>query len=338
MGRAGSVLVTGGAGYVGAHVVLALREAGWPVVVLDDLSTGRLLPLHRDCSVVLGGVGDRDLVRETLARYDVQAVVHLAASILVPESVRHPLAYYRNDVAVGLALLEACVAHGVAAFVFSSTAAVYGVPERSPVDEEAPTRPINPYGWSKLMFERVLRDAAAAHDLPFVILRYFNVAGADPELRAGPLPDGPTHLVRVALEAALGLRPFVPVFGVDYPTRDGTCVRDYVHVSDVATAHRLALDYLLGGGAGAVLNCGYSRGHTVREVVAAVERVTGRSVPTRVAPRRPGDPPEVVADARRIRDVLGWEPRWTELDAMVAHAFAWMRRGRPAEAATRRAG
>lgn len=324
MRTVGSVLVTGGAGYIGSHVVLALREAGFQVVVLDNLTTGQLRALHRDCAIVIGDIGDRQLVRVTLSRYDIRAVVHLAASIVAPESVRHPLAYYKNNLAAGIVLLEACVAHGVSAFVFSSSAAVYGIPERSPVDEEAPTQPINPYGWSKLMFERVLRDIAGACGLPFVILRYFNVAGADPFLRAGPPVGGTTHLLKAALYAALGRWPFVPIYGVDYPTRDGTCVRDYVHVSDVAAAHVNALDYLLRGGTSTVLNCGYGCGYSVREVISAVERITGRTVPTRIAPRRPGDPPEVVADPRRIRSVLGWQPRWVNFDTIVAHTLAWL--------------
>lgn len=326
MSRAGSVLVTGGAGYIGSHVVLALRAAGWPVVVLDDLSSGRLRPLHRDCALVIGDVGDPAVVSAALRRHDVTAVIHLAASIVAPASVRHPLPYYRNNLAASLALLEACVRHGVAAFVLSSTAAVYGAPTRSPVCEDAPTMPVNPYGWSKLMVERVLADAAAAHDLPFVVLRYFNVAGADPAGRAGPSEAGAAHLIRVALDAALGRRPDVPIYGTDYPTADGTCVRDFVHVSDLAEAHRAALDYLLAGGANVVLNCGYGRGFSVRQVIEAVARVSGRSIATRPAPRRPGDPPEVVADPSRVRALFGWRPRLDDLELMVAHALAWRRR------------
>lgn len=334
MSRPGSVLVTGGAGYIGSHVVLALLEAGWPVVVLDDLSSGRLRPFHRRCALVVGDVADRATVAAALRRHDVAAVVHLAASIVAPESVRQPLPYYRNNLAASLGLLEACVRHGVAAFVLSSTAAVYGAPTRSPVGEDAPTVPVNPYGWSKLMVERVLTDAAAVHDLPFVALRYFNVAGADPAGRAGQAETGPAHLLRVALDAALGRRPEVPVYGDDYPTPDGTCVRDFVHVTDLAAAHLAALDHLLGGGPGAVLNCGYGRGFSVRQVLAAVERVTGRPLPVRLAPRRPGDPPEVVADATRIKAVLGWRPRLDDLELMIGHALAWLRRsgGPPASA------
>lgn len=334
MSRPGSVLVTGGAGYIGSHLVLALLEAGWPVVVLDDLSSGRLRAFHRRCALVVGDVADRATVAAALRRHDVAAVVHLAASIVAPESVRQPLPYYRNNLAASLGLLEACVRHGVAAFVLSSTAAVYGAPTRSPVGEDAPTVPVNPYGWSKLMVERVLTDAAAVHDLPFVALRYFNVAGADPAGRAGQAESGPAHLLRVALDAALGRRPEVPVYGDDYPTPDGTCVRDFVHVTDLAAAHLAALDHLLGGGPSAVLNCGYGRGFSVRQVLAAVERVTGRPLPVRLAPRRPGDPPEVVADATRIKAVLGWRPRLDELELMIGHALAWLRRsgGPPASA------
>jgi UDP-glucose 4-epimerase len=325
LSRPGSVLVTGGAGYIGSHVVLALKSAGWPVVVLDDLRTGRLRPLHRDCALVVGDVGDRALVTSALRRHDVVAVVHLAASIVAPASVRHPLPYYDNNLAASLGLLGACVHHGVAAFVLSSTAAVYGVPPRSPVSEDAPTEPINPYGASKLMVERLLRDVAAAHDMPFLILRYFNVAGADPFGRTGPTETGPAHLLRVATDVAFGLRPEVPIYGTDHPTVDGTCVRDFVHVSDLAEAHRAALDHLLAGGASTVLNCGYGRGFSVRQVIAAVERVSGRPIPTRPAPRRPGDPSEVVADASRIRSVLRWRPRYDDLDLIVAHTLAWRR-------------
>lgn len=335
MSAPGSVLVTGGAGYIGSHVVLALQAAGWPVVVLDDLSTGRLRPLHRDCALVIGDVADRATVAAALRRYDVVAVIHLAASIVAPASVRRPLPYYRNNLAASLGLLEACVRHGVAGFVLSSTAAVYGSPARSPVDEDAPTVPLNPYGWSKLMVERLLADAASAHDVPFVVLRYFNVAGADPEGRAGQAETGPAHLIRVALDVALGRRPELPIYGTDYPTADGTCVRDFVHVSDLAEAHRAALDHLLAGGASAVLNCGYGRGFSVRQVVAAVERVTGRRVATRPAPRRPGDAAEVVADASRIRSLLGWRPRLHDLELMIAHAFAWRRRPGPELAGAR---
>lgn len=326
MSAPGSVLVTGGAGYIGSHVVLALRAAGWPIVVLDDLSTGRLRPLHRDCALVVGDVGDRALVASVLRRYDVVAVVHLAASIVAPASLRHPLPYYENNLAASVGLVEACVRHGVAAFVLSSTAAVYGIPPASPVGEDAPTNPINPYGASKLMVERLLRDAAAAHDLPFSILRYFNVAGADPAGRTGQTETGPAHLLRVALDVACGARAEVPIYGTDHPTVDGTAVRDFVHVSDLAEAHRAALDHLLAGGASCVLNCGYGRGFSVRQVIAAVERVSGRPIPTRPAPRRPGDPSEVVAEASRIRELLGWRPRYDDLDLIVAHALAWRRR------------
>ncbi len=325
MSAPGTVLVTGGAGYIGSHVVLALRAAGWPVVVLDDLSTGRLRPLHRDCAVVVGDVGDRATVAAAMRRHDVVAVVHLAASIVAPASIRHPLAYYRNNLAASLALLEVAARHGVAAFVLSSTAAVYGAPASSPVSEDAPTVPINPYGWSKLGVERLLLDAAAAHDLPHLILRYFNVAGADPTGRVGQAGDA-HHLLAVALDVAFGRRAEVPIYGTDYPTPDGTCVRDFVHVSDLAEAHRSALDHLLGGGPSLVLNCGYGRGFSVREVIAAVERVTCRRLRVRPAPRRPGDAPVVVADASRIRSVLGWRPRFADLDTIVAHAAAARRR------------
>ncbi len=312
--------------------MLALRAAGWPVVVLDNLSRGVLRPLHRGCDIVVGDVGDATLVRGVLDRYRVTAVVHLAASIVAPDSLRRPLAYYRNNTAASFALLEACAEHGTAAFVFSSTAAVYGNPPASPVDETAPTSPINPYGASKLMVERALADVGSATGFPYLALRYFNVAGADPELRAGQAPGGANHLIRVACDAALGRRDRIPVYGTDYPTRDGTCVRDFVHVSDLAAAHVAALGHLLAGRPSAVLNCGYGRGFSVREVIAAVERASGRRLPVEPAPRRPGDAAEVVTDNRRLRELLAWRPRLDDLDIMVRHALAWERQLLPAAA------
>lgn len=323
--RPGSVLVTGGAGYIGTNVMLALLAAGWPVLVLDDFSTGRRRAVHRLCTVVTGNVADTALVRRLLAVHDVVGVIHLAASIVVPESVRRPLAYYANNTIASHALLEACVEHGVPAFIFSSTAAVYGMPERSPVDETMPPRPLNPYGSSKLMVEQMLADVDRACDLPHVILRYFNVAGADPQLRAGQNARNSTHLIKVACETALGLRPAMTIFGEDYPTPDGTCVRDFVHVSDLAAAHVAALDHLLRGGASITLNCGYGRGYSVREVIAAVERAAGVHVPVKSGPRRAGDSPSIVAAADRIRVTLAWQPRYADLDTIVRHALAWER-------------
>ncbi|MBV8614241.1 MAG: UDP-glucose 4-epimerase GalE [Acetobacteraceae bacterium] len=321
-----TVLVTGGAGYIGSHVVLALREAGVPAAVLDDLSTGRAEAVPPDVPLLRGSTGDTALVRAALRRYRVGAVIHLAASLVVPDSVSNPLGYWRNNVANTLALVDSCVAEGVSRLVFSSTAAVYGVPDALPVDEDAPCRPINPYGASKHAAERLLRDAAAAHGLAVVVLRYFNVAGADPAGRAGQRVAGATHLIKVACEAALGLRPALAVFGADYDTPDGTGVRDYIHVSDLAGAHVDALRHLARGGGGVVLNCGYGRGHTVREVLRAVERAAGRPVPVRMAPRRPGDPPALVARAARIREVLAWRPALDDLNLIVRSALAWERR------------
>ncbi|MDX6749961.1 UDP-glucose 4-epimerase GalE [Geminicoccaceae bacterium 1502E] len=321
--RGGSVLVTGGCGYIGSHVVLALLAAGWRVAVLDDLSTGRVRPLHRACEVVVGDIADSALLARTLARHDVVAVVHLAARLVAPESVRQPLDYYRVNTAGSLTLIETCVEHGLGAFVFSSTAAVYGSPRTSPVDEETEPRPVNPYGGSKLAVERMLADAERAFDLPYAALRYFNVAGADPHGRAGHGAGAAPHLIRVACQAALGQRDAVPIFGTDYPTADGTCVRDYVHVSDLADAHVAMLDHLLGGGPSSVVNIGYGRGRSVREVVDAVQRVAGCRLPVRLAPRRAGDPAEVVASNARLRRMLDWRPRFADLDLMIGHALAW---------------
>ncbi|NYZ17534.1 UDP-glucose 4-epimerase GalE [Azospirillum sp. RWY-5-1] len=322
----GHVLVTGGAGYIGSHAVLALRDAGIPAVVLDDLSTGRRAAVPADVPFVEGDAGDPALLAEVLERHPIGTVMHFAGSIVVPESVEKPLAYYANNTLASHALVEACLRAGVGRFVFSSTAAVYGIPGTLPVDEEAPTRPINPYGRSKLMTEWMLRDAAAAHGLKVVALRYFNVAGADPAGRAGQCSRAATHLIKVACEAAVGRRPGLLVFGDDYPTRDGTCVRDYVHVSDLADAHVAALRHLEGGGEGGVFNVGYGHGSTVREVVAAVERAAGAPLSVRIDGRRAGDPPELVAGIARITRTFGWRPRFDDLDTIVATALAWERR------------
>jgi UDP-glucose 4-epimerase len=322
----GTLLVTGGAGYIGSHVVLALRRAEWPVVVLDDLSTGRRGALPAEVRLVEGDVGDPKLLGQLLGEQPIAAVLHLAGSIQVAESVRRPLAYYRNNTQASLALIEACVAARVEALVFSSSAAVYGNPERVPVDEDAPTRPLSPYGRSKLMTEQMLRDAAAAHPMRPVILRSVNVAGAAPAGRIGPAAPGATHLLKVACEAALGQRATVPLYGDDYPTRDGTCVRDFVHVSDLAAAHLSALEYLLAGGPGCTLNCGYGRGFSVREMLDRVGRVAGRPLVVERMARRPGDPAEVVAAAGRIRDLLRWQPRHDDLEQIVTDALRFERR------------
>jgi UDP-glucose 4-epimerase len=325
MSDMGAVLVTGGAGYIGSHVVLALRDGGRHVVVLDDLSTGVRQAVPADVPFVLGDVGDAALLSRTLREHGVGAVMHFAGSIVVPESVRDPLAYYRNNALKSLVLIEACVAQGVNRFVFSSTAAVYGIPDVVPVSEDAGTRPINPYGTSKLMTEWILRDTAVAHALRYAALRYFNVAGADPAARVGQSTPAATHLIKVACEAAVGIRPGLDVFGTDYPTPDGTCVRDYIHVSDLASAHLLALRHLEGGGESLTLNCGYGRGYSVKEVLGAVERACGNKLRTRLGPRRPGDPPCLVAAADRLRRTLDWRPRHDDLDTIVGTALAWER-------------
>jgi UDP-glucose 4-epimerase len=319
------VLVTGGAGYIGSHAVWGLREAGVRAIVLDDLSTGSPALLPSDIPLVVGDVGDRGLVGATLTRYDVSTVMHFAGKIIVAESVEKPLLYYRENVVKTHALIEACVAAGVRHVVFSSSAAVYGEPETVPIDEEAPIRPVSPYGASKAMAERMLVDAADAHGLTYLILRYFNVAGADAAGRSGQMTRGATHLIKIACEVATGKRRRLDVFGSDYPTRDGTCIRDYIHVTDLAEAHVLAVGHLAGGGASAIYNCGYGTGSSVLDVVRAMEAVTGTSLPFTLAPRRPGDPATLVAKADRIRRELGWRPRLDRLDTMIGSALAWER-------------
>ncbi|GAB4363723.1 MAG: UDP-glucose 4-epimerase GalE [Kiloniellaceae bacterium] len=318
-----ATLITGGAGYIGSHTAIALRQAGRPVFVLDNLSTGSRGVVPGDAVFVQGDAGDGALVESLIARHRIGSVIHFAGSILVEQSVREPLLYYANNVAVSRSLLEACQRAGLRHFIFSSTAAVYGAPEQVPIPEDAPTRPINPYGNSKLVIEWMLRDLAAASDLRYVALRYFNVAGADPEGRSGQLGPVATHLIKIASQVVAGLRESIAVFGDDYATPDGTCVRDYIHVSDLAAAHLAALDYLEAGGGSCSLNCGYGHGYSVREVLAAVERVTGRALNARRAPRRPGDPPSLVADVTALRRTLDWTPRHDDLDAIIASAVAW---------------
>ena len=322
------VLITGGAGYIGSHAVLACRDADIPVVVLDDLSSGRRERLPEDVPFVAGDAGDGALVRELIDSHGVTAVVHFAGSIVVPESVADPLKYYRNNTCASRSLIEACVEAGVRRFVFSSTAAVYGMAETVPIPEDAPTAPINPYGASKLMTEWILRDTAAVADFRYAALRYFNVAGADPEARSGQATRAPTHVIEVASHAALGLRDGFEIFGDDYDTPDGTCIRDYIHVSDLAAAHLLALRHLAGGGPSVVLNLGNERGFSVREVVEAMQRVSGRNFPVRIGPRRPGDPARLIADATRARDLLGWRPQRGDLDTQIADAWRWHRKQR----------
>ena len=317
------LLITGGAGYIGSHAVLAFREAGYPVVVLDDLSTGLREAVPEDVAFVQGDVGDASLVQRLIAEHGIAAAVHFAASASVPESMRDPLLYYRNNSVASASLIGACLAGGVRRFVFSSTAAVYGIPSVIPVQEDDPQAPINPYGNSKLVTEWLLRDLAAAHDFRHVALRYFNVAGADPQGRAGQSSPESEHLIKVASEAALGQRERVEVFGTDYDTEDGTCVRDYIHVSDLAEAHIAALRSLENGGGSRVLNCGYGHGFSVREVIETVREVSGIPFEAREAPRRPGDPPTLVADNARMREALGWSPRHDDLAFIVRTALNW---------------
>ncbi len=318
-----AVLVTGGAGFIGSHMVLALLDAGERVVVLDNLSTGFRWAVPPAATLVVGDVGDQDLVRTVIRKYGVKAIVHFAGSIVVPESVADPLGYYNNNTVKSRALMEAAVATGIKHFIFSSTAAVYGNPLENPVSETATPAPMSPYGWSKLMTEVMLADAARAHDFRYVALRYFNVAGADPKGRSGQSTPRATHLIKVACETALGQRAHMDVFGTDYPTHDGTCVRDYIHVSDLIRAHVAALDYLRTGGKSDVFNCGYSKGFSVLEVIDAVKRVSGVNFDVRLSPRRPGDPAAIVAGSQKIRDALGWQPRNDDLDEIVGHALAW---------------
>jgi UDP-glucose 4-epimerase len=321
-----TTLVTGGAGYIGSHMVHELVDNGEPVVVLDNLSTGFRFLVPGKVPFVVGSTGDRRLVAETIARHDVDAIIHFAASIVVPDSVADPLGYYANNTMNTCALLDTAINAGVSQVIFSSTAAVYGNAETVPLREDAPTAPISPYGTSKLMSEIMLHDAGKAHGLRFVVLRYFNVAGADPKQRTGQSSPLATHLIKVASEAALGKRAKMDVFGTDYPTPDGTCVRDYIHVSDLARAHSAALDYLRRDGMSATFNCGYGRGASVLEVIDAVKRAAGQDFPVEVAERRPGDPAALVADVSRIRATLDWQPQFDDLDTIVAHALAWERR------------
>ena len=320
-----TILVTGGAGYIGSHVVRQLGERGETLVTLDNLSTGfRSAVLHG--AFVQGDTGDSGLVSRLLAEHGVDTVMHFAAHIQVPESVAIPLKYYRNNTASTRTLLECCVAAGVKNFVFSSTAAVYGIPSGGVAEEDAPTAPINPYGWSKLMSEQMLRDVAAVTPLRYVALRYFNVAGADPGGRIGQSTPEATHLIKVACEHVVGKREKISIFGTDYETPDGTCIRDYIHVEDLAAAHLQALDYLRAGGAPTTLNCGYGRGFSVRDVLDEVARVSGARLSIAEVGRRAGDPPRLVAAARRIRETLRWTPRHEDLPGIVTTALAWEKR------------
>jgi UDP-glucose 4-epimerase len=318
------VLVTGGAGYIGSHAVLALRDAGWSVTVVDDLSKGTRALVPDDVRFFEGSVADRPLVDRILADESIGAIMHFAGSIVVPESVERPLDYYLNNTIASHSLISAAVAAGVSPMLFSSTAAVYGAPERVPVAEDDPKLPINPYGASKLMTERMLEDASAAHALNYGVLRYFNVAGADPQGRSGQLGKGATHLIKVAVEAATGKRDRVAVYGTDYSTPDGTCVRDYIHVSDLAAVHVAALERLIERpDENLVLNCGYGRGLSVLEVLDAVDRASGKPVERVMEGRRAGDPPLLVAGNARLLDTLDWRPAYADIDRIVGDALAW---------------
>ena len=318
-----SVLVTGGAGFIGGHMVLELADRGERVTVLDDLSTGFDWAVHPKAELVIGDIGDRVLLDRLMKTRKIQTVMHFAGSIVVPDSVADPLGYYLNNTVKSRELIAAAVANGVESFVFSSTSAVYGAPETVPVTEDTPLNPMSPYGASKAMTERMLTDSDAAYGLRSVVLRYFNVAGADPTGRAGQSTRGATHLLKVALEAATGRREHVAVFGTDYDTPDGTGIRDYIHVSDLVGAHAAALDHLRGGGESLLLNCGYGHGYSVLELLDAVQRVSGRPLDIRARARRAGDVPVMIAAADRIKQTLAWTPRFDDIETIVAHALSW---------------
>jgi UDP-glucose 4-epimerase len=318
-----SVLVTGGAGYIGCHMVIDLLSAGEEVVVIDNLSTGFDWAVQVPDKLHVGDIADDELVSRIIREHNVDAVIHFAGSVIVPESVSDPLKYYDNNTAKSRSLIETCVRNKVKHFIFSSTAAVYGMPDVVSVNEDMPLNPMSPYGRSKLMTEWMLRDVATAHDMTYAALRYFNVAGGDPKGRVGQSTANATHLIKVAAQTALGLRSHIDVYGDDYPTADGTCIRDYIHVSDLAAAHTAALNYLRKGGENLVANCGYGHGFSVKQVLQSVERVAGRSFDIRQAPRRLGDPATVVSDPTRAKAVLGWQPSYDNLDTIVGHALAW---------------
>ena len=321
------VLVTGGAGYIGSHAVLALRDAGWSVAVIDDLSTGTKYVVPDDVPFYEGNVADRELVERIFAEQGTKAIMHFAGSIVVPESVEKPLDYYRNNTLASHALISTAVDNGIPHFVFSSTAAVYGEPERVPVDESVAKVPINPYGASKLMTERMLEDSSSAHEINYAALRYFNVSGADPDGRSGQIGKGSTHLIKVAVEAAVGKRDHVDVFGTDYPTPDGSCVRDYIHVSDLVAAHLKALERLVEKpDENLILNLGYGRGLSVLEVLDALDKVTGEPIRRELKGRRAGDPPLLISSNKALLDTLDWSARYADIDTILGHALAWERK------------
>jgi UDP-glucose 4-epimerase len=322
-----NILVTGGAGYIGSHAVLALKDAGHHPIVIDNLTTGFRWALPDDVPFHQGDIENESLLARIIAEHRIEAIMHFAGSIIVPESVENPLKYYRNNTANSRSLIESAITGGVKHFIFSSTAATYGIPETSPVSESTPTLPINPYGLSKLMTEHMLRDVAAAHDFNYCALRYFNVAGADPQGRTGQSTAGATHLIKVAVETALGKRSHVSVFGTDYDTDDGTGVRDYIHVSDLAAAHVIALENLFEDPARShVLNCGYGHGYSVLQVLDAVDRVTNLQIKRELEGRRAGDPDALISDNRKIKSRFGWQPQYDDLDTIVSHALQWERK------------
>ena len=318
----GMILVTGGAGYIGSHVVKALGQAGYDVVVYDNLSTGHEWAVLYG-KLIRGDVRDQEALDKVFKQHSIDAVMHFAAHIVVPESVRQPLKYYANNVAGSISLLQAIKRNNINRFIFSSSAAVYGIPPVIPIPEETPLQPINPYGQTKAVVERILADMAYAEDINYVSLRYFNVAGADPQARIGEGKEDATHIITMCVRTAAGLRPCLEIFGTDYPTPDGTCIRDYIHVDDLAHAHLLALEHLLAGGKSRVYNCGYSRGYSVLQVVEAAKKVTGVDFPVKYSGRREGDPPALVADATKLQAELGFTPRYDNLDHIIETAWRW---------------
>ncbi len=318
-----TVLVSGGAGYIGSHLCWLLADQGEEFVVVDNLSTGREFAIPPQGDLIVGDVGDIELIANVIKQHNVDAVVHFAGSIVVPESVSDPLKYYKNNTANSRNLIEVCVENGVKHFIFSSTATVYGEPKKNPVTEDFPFAPFNPYGTSKVMTEMMLKDVAFAHDFDYVALRYFNVAGADPKKRTGQSTPNATHLLKIANQVALGQREYLEIFGEDYDTPDGTGVRDYIHVSDLAEAHWSALQYLRSGGEAIALNCGYGKGFSVREVIETLEQVIGRKLPVKTGPRRPGDIGSIIADNTKIKSLLGWEPKYDDLKGIVESALRW---------------
>ena len=321
-----SVLVTGGAGYIGSHATLALLGAGYEVVVIDNLSTGVREAVSTNVPLIMGDVGDGELTGKIIREHNVEAIMHFAGSIVVPELVENPLKYYLNNTANSRTLIQSAVENGVKTFIFSSTAAVYGMPDKIPVTEDAPTIPINPYGTSKLMTEWMLKDTIAAHDLTAGVLRYFNVAGADPQGRVGQSTPRATHLIKVACQTAIGARDKIQIFGDDFPTPDGTGIRDYIHVCDLVDAHVELLKYLTSERQSVTMNCGYGTGYSVKQVLDTVQRVSGKTFNIETAPRRAGDPPIIVADPTRIGETLGWKPKHADLDFIVRTALDWERR------------